>query len=90
MKIDMENGQPTIDARDLGARLDLQPEEVQALMRSGAITSRFETGEGEDTGKVRLTFFHANGRVRLTCCADGTVLTTSRVNTGKNDPPGSG
>ncbi|WP_299687102.1 DUF6522 family protein [uncultured Tateyamaria sp.] len=81
MKIDMTGDQPTIDARDLGELLGLPPKEVQALMRGGEITSRFETGEGEDAGKVRLTFFHAGQRVRLTCASDGTVLTISRVRT---------
>lgn len=81
MKIDMSSDQPTIDARDLGGLLDLPPDEVQNLMRAGEITSRFETGEGEDAGKVRLTFFHGDRRVRLTCSKDGTVLSTSRVTT---------
>lgn len=81
MKIDMTGDQPTIDARDLGELLDLPPDEVQTLMREGKITSRLETGEGEDSGKVRLTFFHRGRRVRLTCSKDGTVLSTSRVTT---------
>ena len=81
MKIDLSGDRPTIDARDLGELLDLPQEEVQLLMRRGKITSRFETGEGEDTGKVRLTFLQQGRRVRLTCTKDGTVLTTSRVTT---------
>ncbi|MHA3915891.1 DUF6522 family protein [Halovulum sp. GXIMD14793] len=81
MKIDMSGDQPTIDARDLGALLDLSPDEVQLLMRGGEITSRFETGEGEDAGKVRLTFFHRGRRVRLTCSKDETVLSTTCVTT---------
>ena len=36
-----------IDARDLGQLLDRTPKEVQRLMRDGAITSRFECGEGD-------------------------------------------
>lgn len=79
MKVDMSSGQPTIDACDLGGLLDLPPKEVQELMRTGAITSLFETGDNEDAGKVRLTFFHGSQRVRLTCAEDGTVLKTSRV-----------
>ena len=81
MKIDMSGDQPTIDARDLGQLLDLPPDEVQNLMRVGEIASRFETGEGEDAGKIRLTFFHRGRRVRLTCSKDGTVLSTTRVTT---------
>lgn len=81
MKIDMTGGQPTINAVDHGQQLDLPPDKVQSLMRAGEITSRFETGEGDDKGKVRLTFFHRGRRVRLTCSEDGTVLSTSRVRT---------
>ncbi len=82
MKIDMTGGLPTIDAGDLGGLLDLPPSEIQALMRAGKITSRFETGEGEDAGKIRLTFFYVGTRVRLTCAGDGTVLSSTRVKTG--------
>ena len=84
MKIDMSGSQPTIDARDLGQLLDLPPDKVQNLMRAGEITSRFEIGEGDDEGKFRLTFFHRARRIQLTCDADGTVLTTSRVTSGRS------
>lgn len=77
--IDMSGAQPTIDAKDLSALLDLPPEEVLTLMRAGKITTRYETGVGEDAGKIRLTFFHASRRVRLTCSAAGDVLKISRV-----------
>lgn len=82
MKIDMTGGQPRIDASDLAELLGLTPAEVQAKMRDGEITSRLETGEGEDAGRMRLTFFHDGTRVRLTCCDDGTVLKTLRTITG--------
>jgi len=81
MKIDMSGDQPTIGARDLGQLLEVPPDEVQNLMRAGEVTSRFEIGEGEDAGKVRLTFFHRGRRVRLTCSKDGNVLSTTRVTT---------
>ncbi|RFP90225.1 hypothetical protein DZK27_03660 [Rhodobacteraceae bacterium 63075] len=83
MKIEMQDGQPIIDAADLADLLGLTPETVQGRMRDGRITSLFETGEGEDAGKMRLTFFHAGTRVRLTCCEDGTVLKTLRTKTGE-------
>lgn len=79
MKIEMQNGQPIIDARDLGPLLGLAPKIVHQMMRDGQITSRFETGEGEDEGKFRLTFFYNGTRLRLTCSADGNVVKTSRV-----------
>lgn len=82
MKIDMTSGQPVIDASDLAKLLDLTPQQVRDRMRSGDITSLFETGEGADAGQFRLTFFHAGRRVRLTCADDGTVLTRIRTSTG--------
>jgi len=82
MKIDMQNGKPTIDASDLADLLGLTPDEVRQRMRDGRITSRLETGEGEDAGKLRLSFFHDGDRVRLTCSDDGTVLKTLRTKTG--------
>ena len=83
MKIEMQNGQPNIDAADLAELLGLTPETVRERMRDGRITSLFETGEDEDAGKMRLTFYHEGMRVRLTCAEDGTVLKTLRTKTGE-------
>jgi hypothetical protein len=62
--------------------------QVQALMRAGEITSRFERGEGEDAGRFRVTFFHGGRRVRLTIDGDGRVLQRSRVT--RTAPPARG
>lgn len=83
MKIDMQSGQPVIDAADLAGLLDLTPDEVRDRMRDGRITTRLETGAGDDAGKMRLSFFHDEMRVRLTCANDGTVLKTLRTRTGQ-------
>lgn len=69
----------TVAADDLGPLLGLAPATVPALMRSGAITSRFERGEGADAGRSRLTFFHANRRLSLIVDADGLVLQRQSV-----------
>ena len=82
MKIDMQSGNPAIDAADLAELLGLTPDQVKERMRDGRITSRLEHGEDEDAGKMRLTFFHDDTRVRLTCSEDGTVLRTMRTRTG--------
>lgn len=82
MKIDMRNGQPTIAASDLADMLGLTPDELRDRMRDGHITSRLETGEGKDAGKMPLSFFHYGTRARLTCSADGTVIKTLRTKTG--------
>ena len=82
MKIEMQSGQPIIDAKDLADLLELSPADVQSKMRAGDITTRFEIGEGEDAGRIRLTFLHSSKTVRLTCTEDGTVLKTVRIDTG--------
>ncbi|SMY09423.1 DUF6522 family protein [Flavimaricola marinus] len=79
MKINVTDGQTTIDAKDLGPLLGLEPAEVPERMRSGDITSRSEIGVGEDEGRFRLYFFHNQKQVRLTCASDGTVLFISKT-----------
>ena len=82
MKIDVEDTQPVIDARDLGPLLGLDPALVQAKMRAGDITSKYEVGQDEDAGRFRLTFYYNKTSIRLTCAADGTVLSTTRTRGG--------
>lgn len=79
MKIEMNDGQPVIDAGDLAGLLGIDPAEVQAKMRQGDITSKFEVGQDEDAGRFRLTFYHNGKRVRLTCTSDGNVISTIRT-----------
>ncbi|MHA3976851.1 DUF6522 family protein [Halovulum sp. GXIMD14794] len=77
MKVQVSADGITVDARDLGPLLGLEPSEVPEKMRSGEITSMHETGSGEDAGRFRVTFWHDGQRLRLTCAEDGTVI--SRV-----------
>lgn len=79
MKLEPNADGFTIDARDLGRLLELEPEEVRALMQDGEITTRFERGEGEDAGRFRLTFTHGGRRVRLVVAVDGEVLHQTRT-----------
>ncbi|MGJ8615358.1 MAG: DUF6522 family protein [Sulfitobacter sp.] len=79
MKIDLTQPNPTIDAVDLGKMLDMDPADVMALMKSGAITSRLETGVDEHAGTHRLTFWHGETKVRFTCDAQGNVVKTTRT-----------
>lgn len=82
MKIEMKDGLPIVDAKDLADLLGLTAAEVQAKMRAEEITTRFETGVDEDAGRIRLTFFYDTKKVRLTCSQDGTVLKTLRTTIG--------
>ncbi|RKF13958.1 hypothetical protein D6850_12285 [Roseovarius spongiae] len=63
-----------IDAEIVARALKLAPQELRERMREGAVTSRLERGEGEDEGRVRLTFFSATRRARITADASGAVL----------------
>jgi len=85
VKVQITAGGITVDARDLGPLLGLEPSEVPEKMRSGEITSMHEMGSGADAGRFRVTFWHAGQRVRLTCDSDGTVL--SRLQNAVTPPP---
>ena len=79
MKIVFDQDRPIVDAAEIAALLELEVASFQELMRSGKIRSIVERGEGEDDGKVRLTFQSPQWRVRLTCAPDGEVLTVTRA-----------
>ncbi len=64
----------TVDAEIIGGGFGLEPARVPGLMRSGQITSRFETGMDEDAGRHRLSFFHAGRCLRLTVDDHGHIL----------------
>lgn len=90
MSVEMGPEGATVPAEALGPLLGVAPADVPGLMRAGAITSRFERGEGEDAGRCRLTFWHAGRRVRLTCDAEGRILTTSRAPASRGEPGAGG
>ncbi len=79
MKLQRTDAGFTIDAADLAPLLALPVGRMRELMRSGAVTSRFERGEAEDAGRFRVTFFHGRSRLQLTVDGDGWVLRQSRV-----------
>jgi hypothetical protein len=79
MKIVFDQDRPIVEADEIAALLELDASGFQDLMHSGKIRSMVERGEGEDDGKVRLTFQSPQWRVRLTCGRDGDVLTLTRV-----------
>lgn len=79
MKLSLNPDGVMIDARDLGRLLGISPSEVQEKMRSGAITSRSEHGSDDDAGRVRLTFWYKDQRIRIICDQGGTVIKTTRI-----------
>ena len=79
MKVTLTEDGATIDAHDLGPLLGLAPSQVPAKMRAGEITSQSEEGVDADEGRIRLTFWYADQRVRLICDTNGTVIKTTRI-----------
>ncbi|MCY0147789.1 DUF6522 family protein [Hoeflea sp. G2-23] len=78
-----------VDAGVLAKAFRIDADTLKRDMRSGAITSLFERGEDGDAGKVRLTFFSASRRVRITADTEGKVLTCSALDFGKLPLPAS-
>lgn len=68
-----------IDAEIVAQALNLDPQDLRDRMRDGTVTSRYEVGDGEDAGRVRLTFFSDTRRARITADSTGKVLTCSAV-----------
>lgn len=77
----------SVDAALLGEALGVPPSDVMRLMREGAITSLVERGEGEDAGRMRLTFFHGSRRFRLVVDETGAILQRSSVDYGDKPLP---
>ncbi|RDW12511.1 DUF6522 family protein [Paracoccus thiocyanatus] len=67
-----------VEAQELAAGFGLEPGRVPELMRDNRITTRCETGEGEDAGRHRLTFFYDGRALRLTVDDAGTILSRAR------------
>ena len=88
-RVDIAEDGVSVDAAVLAEAFGLPAADIPALMRAGEITSLFERGEGEDAGRMRLTFFHRNCRFRIVVNGAGEVLQRSRVDFGDTPlPPG--
>ncbi len=83
--IRFENDAIEVDAALIADGLGIAPEQVQAAMREGRITSICERGIDEDAGTFRLTFFAGERRLRLTVSATGEALRRSTVTV--REPP---
>ncbi|SDZ19872.1 hypothetical protein SAMN05444004_107126 [Jannaschia faecimaris] len=83
MKLKVLDGRITINADDLAPLLDLTNAEFRERMRDGRIATLSESGEGEDAGRLRVTFQDERWKVRLICARDGTVLQRLRLPVGR-------
>jgi hypothetical protein len=76
-----------VDASIVGQGLELEPSEVQSLMREGAITSSCERGIEDDAGRYRLIFFYKSRRLRLISDEAGRVIQRSTIEFGNRPLP---
>ncbi|EYD76014.1 hypothetical protein Rumeso_02443 [Rubellimicrobium mesophilum DSM 19309] len=76
-----------VEAGVLASAFRLDPAGVPGLMRSGAITSRCETGVDEDAGRWRLTFYHGGRALRLTVDGTGAILRRATFDVGRQPRP---
>ncbi len=86
-KIEIGPDQILIDADIVAKALKIEPQELQQRMRDGTVTSRFERGEAEDAGRIRLTFFSGSRRARITADESGAVLSCTAVDYSRGPTP---
>jgi hypothetical protein len=84
-----EEGAVSVDATVVAEGFAIEPALVQPLMHSGAITSVFERGADEDTGRYRLTFFHEKRCLRLVIDSKGNIIGRSTSDVGERRAPAS-
>ncbi|MHA6688797.1 DUF6522 family protein, partial [Mesorhizobium sp. A556] len=88
-EIKFDDGAIEVDAAVIGKGLGIDASAVQDLVRNGKITSRHERGEGEDTGRARLTFFMDNRRFHIIVNDDGQTIRRSSIDFGARALPAS-
>jgi hypothetical protein len=88
MAVERKDGDFVVDAALLADAFGLSEGEIKARMRDGAITSRCETGVGEDAGRWRLTFHHGDRACRFIVDESGKVLkrVSFPIKAGPHDP----
>ncbi|MBV0892597.1 hypothetical protein KTN05_12125 [Paracoccus sp. Z118] len=77
--VSLRGGDAEIDAGVVAAAFGMTQEAFREEMQAGRIASQIERGEGEDAGRVRLTFYSETRRVRFTCDATGAVIATNTI-----------
>nr|WP_306268633.1 DUF6522 family protein [Pararhizobium sp. IMCC3301] len=77
--ISISGAEITVDAVLVAEGFDMSEEKLRTLMRAGTITSRCETGEGEDAGRTRLNFLYGNRVLRLTVDAEGNLIEPAQI-----------
>lgn len=75
--IELSSHDLRVEATLIAGDLGLPPEQVLNAMRAGRLTAVCEQGIEQDAGLTRITFYHANRRLRLVVDAAGKVLSRS-------------
>ncbi len=63
-----------VEAATIARAFKITEEQVREEMRNGLISSRSESGAGEDEGRWRMTFYRADRAFRLVVDEKGEVL----------------
>ena len=63
-----------VEAATIARAFKITEEQVREEMRNGLISSRSESGSGEDEGRWRMTFYRADRAFRLVVDEEGEVL----------------
>jgi hypothetical protein len=77
--IELAEGAVKVDAAVIATDLGLRPEGVLNALRDRTLTAVCEQGLEQDSGRWRLTFYHADRRLRLVIDQAGRVLERSAV-----------
>ena len=85
--VEFEHGAVRIDADIIAAGLAIEPALILPLLREGKITSLCERGIRRDAGRMRLTFFHGNRRLRLVADAAGNIIERSVTDDDPSEAP---
>jgi hypothetical protein len=85
--ISFANGAIEVEAPVIAEALDLPPEVLMTMVRSGQITSLCERGVDADEGRHRLTFFHRRKRLRFVVDGRGQIIRRSIINFGDRPLP---
>lgn len=64
----------TVDATLVAQGFGMSETKLRDLMRAGTVSSRCETGDGEDAGRTRLSFIYGNRVLRMIADADGNLI----------------
>ena len=81
--VSIQDGEFNIDAALIAADLCLDPAVILEGIRQRKITTLCERGIDAGAGHYRLTFFHAQRRLRLIVDKDGTIIHRSVEDRGR-------